>query len=166
MTPAYTIELVELTLQTTLVVRARCAPEALGRKLGEMLPAILGVVRARGLRLGGAPFTRYLAMDAGMFEIEAGLPVLESLPAGTEEATPSGVTVLVSALPAGPAATTVHEGPYQQLGAAHEALRGWAQANGHTAAGGGWESYVSDPAEEPDPSKWRTAVFLPLVRPS
>jgi hypothetical protein len=64
--------------------------------------------------------------------------------------------------PAGPAAVTWHVGSYQGLGNAHHALEEWASKNNRKPAGPPWESYVTDPGQEPDPQKWRTQVFLPL----
>ena len=41
--------------------------------------------------------------------------------------------VVCSGPPAGSIATTSHFGPYNQLGAAHEAVRAWLRQNGRTA---------------------------------
>ncbi len=58
--------------------------------------------------------------------------------------------VVRSVLPAGEVATTVHRGPYQELGLAHDAVTRWCAANGRSLAGprceinGDWRE---DPAE-------------------
>jgi AraC family transcriptional regulator len=147
------VELIDLAAQPTLTMRAEVAPEALSAKLAEILPAVYNHILAQRLQPAGAPFTRYLSMT-DVFQIEAGLPVAS--PAVSRDA------IQASELPAGPTATTLHVGPYDKLGDAHEALWQWAEANGYTPAGGGWESYITDPGEEPDPNKWQTQVFLPL----
>jgi effector-binding domain-containing protein len=49
--------------------------------------------------------------------------------------------VISSCLPAGQAATTVHRGPYEDLLAAHQAVRAWCAAHGHQLQGTRWEIY-------------------------
>ena len=66
-------------------------------------------------------------------------------------------------LPAGPAAIAVHTGTYETLGATHEAMQHWLEANpAQQQNGGPWELYISDPAEVMDPAKWMTEVIYPL----
>jgi AraC family transcriptional regulator len=42
-----------------------------------------------------------------------------------------------------------HAGPYDKLHEAHAAIQQWIAAEGLTAAGAPWESYVTDPADSP-----------------
>jgi effector-binding domain-containing protein len=88
------------------------------------------------------------------------------LEVGVEIATPfTGCgEVLPSTTPAGTVATTTHFGPYQQLHAAHEAIRDWCTASGHILAGPNWEIYDHWRNEwNRDPSKIRTDVFYLLT---
>jgi effector-binding domain-containing protein len=58
--------------------------------------------------------------------------------------------VVASALPAGEVATTIHYGPYEGLGMAHQAVADWCTAHGRRRAGLRWEIYGphhEDPAE-------------------
>jgi effector-binding domain-containing protein len=58
--------------------------------------------------------------------------------------------VTASALPAGRVASTVHRGPYGELGSAHDAVLAWCRANGEHPRGPRWEVYGphhADPAE-------------------
>jgi len=43
--------------------------------------------------------------------------------------------------PAGEVATTLHIGPYERIGEAHDAVHAWAAANHRTFAGQSWEIY-------------------------
>lgn len=55
-----------------------------------------------------------------------------------------------SELPAGEVAWTVHRGPYQELGAAHDRIKQWSEGQGRALAGPRWEIYGDwreDPAE-------------------
>jgi effector-binding domain-containing protein len=56
--------------------------------------------------------------------------------------------VVPSELPAGRVVATVHRGPYDRLGEAHEAVHRWAAAHGHTLGRVRWEIY-GDWAEDP-----------------
>jgi effector-binding domain-containing protein len=152
---AYEVKLVELTAKPTLVMRAQVAPDALSAKLAEILPAVYNHIIEQRLQPVGAPVTRYLGMT-DVFQIEAGIPV--AAPAESKDG------ILAGELPAGPTATALHVGPYDKLGDAFDALNEWAEANGYTPVGGGWEAYISDPGEEPDPNQWQTQVFLPLKK--
>lgn len=64
--------------------------------------------------------------------------------------------VVRSSTPAGTAAYTVHRGPYEGLGHAHDALRRWCAENGHLTVGPVWEVYGE---WNDDTSKLTTEVF-------
>jgi effector-binding domain-containing protein len=58
--------------------------------------------------------------------------------------------VVASTLPAGEVATTVHHGPYDGIGSAHQAVADWCAEQGRRPAGPRWEVYGphrDDPAE-------------------
>ena len=70
----------------------------------------------------------------------------------------SGVTL--SSTPAGVAVSATHFGPYQGLGAAHEAIHAWCAANDSELAGPSWEIYGHwQPEWNADASRIRTDVF-------
>jgi effector-binding domain-containing protein len=81
-------------------------------------------------------------------EVEIGVLVSESFE-------PQG-RVTASELPGGEVATAVHSGDYATLGATHDAVRGYAAAQGRELAGPCWEIYGHAP---PDPSAARTEIF-------
>ena len=58
---------------------------------------------------------------------------------------------------------TTHIGPYDGLEGAWTAIMGWIEDHGHEAADlACWECYLTDPVAEPDPSRWRTDLYVPL----
>lgn len=63
----------------------------------------------------------------------------------------------------GAAVKCVHVGPYEYTGAAHEFLATFMKDNNYEFNGAPWEVYVTDPGEEPDPSKWITEIYYPVV---
>ena len=43
------------------------------------------------------------------------------------------------------------------------AVERWIEEHGFRVGGAPWESYVTDPAQHPDPADWRTEVYWPLA---
>jgi AraC family transcriptional regulator len=70
--------------------------------------------------------------------------------------------VEVGELPGGPVVVAMHAGPYDQLSETYAAMERWVAEQGLRFAGAPWESYITDPADHPDPAAWRTEVYWPL----
>ncbi len=155
---SYAISVREMDETPALVMRRAVRPEDLGDALADMLPAVFVFAQQAGLALAGAPFVRYTAMDEDGFTIEAGLPLEETADGGGE----GERQIHPTTLPGGKAAMTVHRGPYQELGGAHQALERWLEANELEATGPRWESYINDPEEVGDPAEYLTEVFVPI----
>ena len=66
--------------------------------------------------------------------------------------------VRAAALPAGTAATTVHRGPFQDVGQAHDAVVGWCAAHGHRLRGIRWEIY--GPHDDDSTRQWTEVSWL------
>ena len=152
--PTLSIERRELTTQPILFVRARAARHEISTAIANCLGKAFPYALNTGRGIAGRPFTRYLSTGPGLFSMEIGMPI--TAPAPGEGDVQSG------SLPAGPAVVGVHGGPYDQLGETYAAMERWIEANGLTIAGPPWESYVTDPAEHPDPLDWRTEVYWPV----
>jgi effector-binding domain-containing protein len=60
----------------------------------------------------------------------------------------------------GKLASVMHVGPYDQLGAAYEALTQWVTQHGFEATGVAYELYYSGP--ETPPEEIRTEIVFPL----
>jgi AraC family transcriptional regulator len=153
--PVLSIDRRELVAQPVLIVRLRVARHeistAIGEGLGQAFPYALGT----GIAIAGRPFSRYLSAGPGLYTMEVGVPVATTV-AG-EGKVEAGV------LPGGPVVVGVHGGPYEQLAETYAAMERWTEANGLRVGGAPWESYITDPAEFPDPADWRTEVYWPLA---
>jgi effector-binding domain-containing protein len=114
---------------------------------------VAAVLGAQGAGPAGPPFARFHRLDGQRFEIEAGFPALR--PIDPTDA------VQVSTLPGGPAAVTVHIGPYANMEPAYAAIDEWMRSRGFVPDGDAWEVYFSDPVSQPDPATWRTEVYAP-----
>jgi len=149
----YQIEVVTLKPQPVLVMEEEVSPEALGEALARMFPAVHGHASRLGAEITGMPFLRYLGMT-DRFHIQAGVPIAEPV-AGEDD-------IQAAQLPGGKAATTVFCGPYQEVGAAWDAINAWREKHGFEPGFGGWEIYENDPTEVSDPREFRTRLYQPL----
>ncbi|MGE3856532.1 MAG: GyrI-like domain-containing protein [Dehalococcoidia bacterium] len=147
------IEVRDLPSQHTAVVRHRISMQEVQRIPGWIRETYEAVQRA-GQQPAGMPFVRTLDMSGGTMEVEVGWPV--AAPFGGDGDVHAGT------LPGGTAAVASYFGPYEQIGPAYQAIVAWCAEHGHAVAGAPWESYVTDPHEEPDSSKWRTDIHFPV----
>ena len=60
-------------------------------------------------------------------------------------------------------ASTMHKGPYDQVGATYGALAGWIAENGYQIIGPGEEVYLSDPDKTP-PEELLTEIRFPVKK--
>jgi AraC family transcriptional regulator len=153
--PAITIVRQELTTQPMLFIRRRIARHELQATLAECFGKVYGHCQKAGLPLAGRPLTRYLSTGPGLWTIEAGTPLAATAPGVGE--------IEAGFLSGGPAAVGVHAGSYDQLTDTYAAIERWIEVSGLRTGGPPWESYVTDPAEHPDPTDWRTEVYWPLA---
>jgi effector-binding domain-containing protein len=160
---SYSMERKHLASQPVLVVRSRIKRSEIAQAIPAALPLIFEYAQQHRLPITGHPFTRYVQVGHGLMTIEVGMRVAS----GTESlrvdpASVAAIGAFEDQLPEGPAATTVHHGPYDGLPKAYEALEAWMEAEGLQPAGPPWESYITDPAEYPDPNDWQTEICWPI----
>jgi effector-binding domain-containing protein len=152
----------ERTEQPYVAVRSQVAMRDLGTAIPGSLGEVFGWLGRRGLPAAGAPFIRYLVIDmAAQLDIEVGVPVARAV-AG-EGRISAGV------LPAGRYASLVYTGIDNGI-AANAALLEWGAARGLAwdswaaekgeGFGARFESFLTDPAEEPDRAQWQTEVAI------
>ena len=150
MTP-YSVQIQRCPGAPVAVVRRQVRAADLSRVVPECCGLVWNVVRAQQVPAG-----RHVAIywDDGI-RLEVGVELHGPFVDRDE--------VVRSSLPAGTAAWTTHFGPYGALGAAHDAVRGWCDANGHRIAGPKWEIYGHwQAAWNADPSRIRTDVYYLL----
>jgi effector-binding domain-containing protein len=157
-------------------IETKATMETLGTAVPPLTSEVFGWLAARGIAPAGAPFWRYTVIDmAGEIELISGVPV---------ETTVSGDgRVAGGILPAGRYARVRHTGHPATLADATGRLLDWGAAQGlkwdMSAAGAGepstsepstsehWgcrlEFYLTDPADEPDMSKWVTELAFRLA---
>jgi hypothetical protein len=134
------------------VVRRRAAPGDLSTVVPQACGLVWSFVRARHLAAGR---NVALYLNAAI-DLQVGVEIMAAFDPADD--------VIPSSTPPGLAASTVHFGPYQQVGTAHDAIIQWCAANGHRVAGPRWEIYGHwQPDWNTDPSRIRTDVFYQVV---
>ena len=134
--------------------------------VGDRLPEVYAFLAARGVEPAGPPFWRYLVIDMEReLEIEAGVPVAGPVDGDGD--------IRAGVLPAGRYVTVTHVGHPDELMEATRELLEWADAQRLTfdradsPDGDAWvsrlEIYKSDPAQEPDMTKWETELAFKLA---
>ncbi|MFD4138879.1 GyrI-like domain-containing protein [Streptomyces sp. NPDC058572] len=134
--------------------------------IADRLPELVGWLTTRGAEFAGPPFFRYNTIDMeGESVIEAGVPVVSA-------PEPEG-DIGIAVLPAGRYVTVLHVGHPDQLFDVITAMHTWVERKGlewdmtvvdgveHWA--GRIESYLTDPREEPDMSKWEMELAFRLA---
>lgn len=147
---SYAIRIEQVKPVPIAVVRRRARKSEFSRVVPDACGTVWNALQAVGIR-GGRHVAVY-RQAPGQFDLEIGTEI-ETAFAGAGE-------VLRSTLPGGEVATTVHFGPYNRLGDAHQAIRDWCTANHRAAIDPAWEIYghwVDD--WNKDPSKIRTDIF-------
>jgi AraC family transcriptional regulator len=156
----YKISRQELTAQPVLVVRRRVRRSEIAATIGAVLHMVFLHAQQRGLAIAGYPITRYLETSVGLVTFETGMRVTAQ--SGDWSAANGQGEVLAETLPGGPAAVTIHSGPYDQLPNAYAAVEEWIAENGLRPNGAPWEAYLNDPADHPNPQDWKTEVYWPV----
>ena len=151
----YEIETRRLPVRCTAVVRGEMRRDELPAWMAAALSTVRDYLRKAGVARTGPPFARYTFLG-DVVAVEAGFPVAVEV-AGDGLVEPS-------ALPGGPAAVTTHVGDYTSLPRAFHAVRVWLHDHGMAPASPHWESYLTNPGAEPNPSRWRTEMVVPYRR--
>jgi effector-binding domain-containing protein len=150
---AYDVQPQTRDTQATAVTETVLPAREIGPWLEKAYRALTEVIAAHGTSPSGPPFARYHRLEAGRVAVEAGFPVVTAIE-------PDG-DVRPSYLPGGPAVATIHVGAYEEIAPAYSALAAWVTGHGGKPAGDAWESYLSDPTGNTDPSAMRTEVVQP-----
>jgi effector-binding domain-containing protein len=150
----YEVEIRELTGQHTAVVRSRVREDQLGSWFAGSYAAIATHLQHHDVATVGRPFAR-CAKDSDGYDVEAGLPVAEPVPADGD--------IEAASLPGGPAAITWHRGSYATAEPAYAAIGEWLEREGRERAGAPWEIYHGDPSADLDETMWMTEVVQPVT---
>jgi effector-binding domain-containing protein len=110
------------------------------------------VSEAKAATYAGPPFARYHTVPPAPLDVEAIFPLTGSLP--------SRGRIRSVRLAGGPAIQVMHEGPYDTMVGAYEAIEHWLREHGRARSQPPREVYLTGPGQAPQ----RTLVVQPLAR--
>lgn len=156
--------IVERAAQPYVAIR-RTVTMATFPEIADRMPEVFSWLASRGIRPSGAPFFRFNVIDMEReLEVEAGVPVAAPVEPDGE--------ILVATLPPGRYVTATHVGHPDTLVPFTAEVLDWAAAEGlawdltETPAGQRWGCRLvvslTNPAEEPDPTKWVSELVFRL----
>jgi effector-binding domain-containing protein len=149
------IRIVDHPLEHTAVMREQVPMERLTEFFPRAFGAAMAAAQAQGVALAGPPFGKYYGIPGESVDVEAGFPV-----AGTVS---EAEGVSAGTLPAGRVVQAMHVGPYDTLPDTYSEVQRWVDQRGVHTQELMWESYLTDPGEQPDPSQWQTLIVIPLA---
>ncbi|SFR02053.1 effector-binding domain-containing protein [Lentzea waywayandensis] len=155
---SYEVKLTELASVTAAHVRSHTTTAAIGEAVGQGLKELFEFAVAAGAAPAGPPQLAY----PGQFEPGAEVDLDLYLPI-SKAVSPKGAVDVVE-LPGGPVAQTFHQGRYDTIGAAYEAVFRWIHTTDRHRAGPPREIYLTGPDATSSPADYLTEVVVPLRR--
>lgn len=132
-----------------------CSADSIGASIGNMYTRLLGAMGKKNIQPTGYPFVIYETWNGTTTRMRACLPVADNK-------TKLDKDIIAGKSYEGKVLKLVYYGAYEGTEDAHNAIDAFAKANNHEISGAPWEVYVTDPATEPDTSKWVTEIYYPI----
>lgn len=153
--PSYEVMEVEFPETKYLLISGDVKPMDIAAFYTENFGKIIGYAQSKGAEMAGAPSGLYFNWTDTLAKMAAAIPVNKDV-AGSAE-------IEFRVIPAGKALQIDYYGAYDEVGPAHYAIEDYSNANSVNLAGFAIESYLTDPSEEPDTSKWLTQIIYPIA---
>ncbi len=152
------IQVKELPEQLIFGWRGKVRVSEIAAKMGEIYGKIFPYLMQQGVGFAGPPFAVYYEMPQGdsPMDMEVGVPITE--------AAPSLEDMTTHTLPGGTVATTVYQGPYDEIGPAYDEVMGWVANHGYEMSGAPREAYLNSPDEVKSPAEYLTEVVFPVKK--
>lgn len=149
-----TPELINVTPQTTAVIRLNIPCEECQQHFGPAVAELFAELGRQGIAPAGPLFDHHFSSPDTHFDFEIGVPT-------SKPVTPNG-RVIASERPAFRAAKAVLGGDYEQLPDAWPEFMQWITAQGLQPANDLWQIFAKGPETDPDPASYRTELIRPL----
>lgn len=151
----YDVAIAETAPQQIAAVKVHTTLSQIADDIGAGFGAIMHAVGRGGLTPAGAPLLVFhdIIDEETAGHVEICIPIIGALD-HTD-------TVYDRELEGGTMATTMHQGPYEQITPAYHTLAGWIEQNGYEIAGPPREIYLNDPQTVP-PEELLTRVEYPV----
>lgn len=152
----YEVEVIDASPRLVAATKRHTSRSQIGDDIAGGFGAVIQAMGSEGVAPTGPPFVVYhdVIDEETDGDIEMCVPVAKAI---TDTADVYGCEVA-----GGPVATTLHRGPYQEIGAAYHTLTGWISEHGHEIAGPPREIYLNDP-HTVAPEELLTRVEWPIT---
>lgn len=146
----------EVPAQHVATIRKHATMATIGQDVSSGFAAVGEAVGRSGAQMVGPPFLIMFDVidEESDGDIQVAFPVAAPFPGSGE--------VVGEEFPATTVASTIHRGPYDELGPAYHTVTGWIQEHGHEIAGPPREIYLTDPNETQDPADFVTEIQFPI----
>lgn len=152
---AYDVQVIEETPRYIAAAKVHTNLRSIGDDIGAGFGTLMHGLGRQGATPAGAPLIVYHSVidEETDGDLEICVPVAKEISGDPD--------IYGRELEGGTMATTVHRGPYQQIGPAYHTLTGWISEHGHEIVGPSREIYLNDP-QMVAPEELLTRVEFPI----
>ena len=149
-------EVVQVEARPAAAIHLHIPAKDMGKYMDPAIQELLEVIGAQSQHPSGPMFSFHLQRPGEEFNFEIGFPVDGRI---KEEG-----RVRMIERPGGRVVRAIHTGPYEGLKRSWQELQEWVKNEHLPVIEMFWESYLTDPGQEPDPKKWRTELNWVIER--
>ncbi len=147
------LEVKAIESQPVLYIKDSASVNDLGRRIQEDYGKLMAYIAAHQVQMTGPPYSSWYSWDTSKpMVFDAGVPVAG--PAAGEG------PIIAGEIKAGKVICAPSYGSYDKTGALYTAMEKYMAIKKINAIGAPWEVYYTDPASEPDTSKWLTYIYF------
>jgi len=148
------VEIDTVEAQQMISIRSKVGMSEIGPEMGKLYGELMTYATEKGYKIVGAPVAIYHEWSYTDSDFECGLIVSGDLE-GTDR-------IIVSETYSGRVVTAMHYGSYMSVTKTWTAVMNYVKQNNLEENGLPWETYITDPATEPDTNKWETRIYQPV----
>ena len=151
----YEIALREVPEQPIVSIRERVSESDMPGFIGRCYGQLYSRLGSFGVTPSGPPMVIYHAFGPDLIDAEVCVPV--------DMVVPTPAPFVSRALPATHVASTLHVGPYNELGKAYDALNEWITQHEYQASDPVYVRYLTQPGRNVPESEYQTIIEMPIV---
>ncbi len=155
-TMEYQVRVRDTVAQPIVAVRGHSSMAEMPGFFQQAFFEIFTLLGQLGIRPAGVPFTVYHDQEFRVEDVDMEVVVPISEPAEDRG------RVRATTLPGGPVAYTLHQGAYEDIGLAYQAIADWVLGRGHEMSGPPRECYLVSPNETKNAAEFRTEIVWPI----
>ena len=138
-----------------LAIKDSANANTMGQKMSEMYGELMTYTFKKKIQMAGYPFTIWYSWDMDKpMVFAAAIPMIKKYDG-------KGRIFPIKIAPT-EAVTALHKGSYNSSDFTWMAIDEFIKEHKLVSAGDPWETYITDPTNEPDTSKWETRLYWPI----